>query len=208
MSERSPRSVERSSSSTRSRSREESAVRLTVIDRSLSPAKLLAYSALIAAVSFVLASVYPIPFPPAEYLLYEPGDVPIIVAAVLLGPIPAVMITVVVSALMAVITGQGGIIGFIMHSLVTGCLVLVIGLLYRKGSSLPRYAIVCAGAVVLATAVAIGGNVILTPIYTGLPRSVIVDMIVPVLIPFNVMKLGVNTILAGALLRALRLRDA
>ena len=36
-------------------------------------------------------------------------------------------------------------------------------------------------------------NIIFTPIFMGTPRSVVAQMIVPIILPFNVIKSGVNS---------------
>ena len=36
-------------------------------------------------------------------------------------------------------------------------------------------------------------NYIITPIYTGLPRETVAGMLLPVFLPFNLIKYGINT---------------
>jgi hypothetical protein len=46
-------------------------------------------------------------------------------------------------------------------------------------------------------------NLLVTPIYLGVPRQTVLSMIVPVIVPFNVAHAGLNTVVAYIVLRAL-----
>ena len=48
-------------------------------------------------------------------------------------------------------------------------------------------AVVCLACCILA-------NIIVTPLYMGAPRETVIDMIVPVLLPFNVLKVVINCV--------------
>src|SRR6056297_3935159 len=66
------------------------------------------------------------------FLIYEPGDIPILIVAFLYGPLPALGATFILSVLMAALTGLGGPFGAFMHFLATGLLVGVAGYVYNK----------------------------------------------------------------------------
>jgi riboflavin transporter FmnP len=55
----------------------------------------------------------------------------------------------------------------------------------------------------LTTAVAILMNLVVTPIYTGMPVEAVMAMILPVLLPFNLAKAVLNSILGFVLLKSL-----
>ena len=48
----------------------------------------------------------------------------------------------------------------------------------------------------LSVVVLIALNLVVTPIYTGMPVSAIIAMILPLLLPFNIFKAAVNAVLA------------
>jgi riboflavin transporter FmnP len=56
-------------------------------------------------------------------------------------------------------------------------------------------------ALMLATA--IGMNLVVTPIYMGVPREVVATMLVPAIIPFNLVKSIINSVLGFILLKSL-----
>lgn len=138
--------------------------------------------------------------PAASFLLYSPGDLPIIVAAVVVGPFAGVSAAFVDATLFAMLTGQGGPWGVFMHFVASGGMALVIGWAWRKSRKL--HLSMLAG-ILTRVALMVPLNLLVTPIYTGAPRSVVMGMIVPAIIPFNLIHAGLNTVLSFALLRAL-----
>lgn len=136
----------------------------------------------------------------APFLLYSPGDLPIIVAAVVVGPFAGVAAAFINATLFVVFTGQGGPWGAFMHFIASGGMAMVIGFLWKKTGKL--HLAMLAGILTRA-ALMIPLNLLVTPIYTGAPRAVVMNMIVPVIIPFNLVHAGLNTVLSYALLRAL-----
>ncbi len=157
--------------------------------------------AILAAMSLLLELYVHFPvLPAASFLLYSPGDVPIILAAILVNPLAGVACAFVNATLFVLLTGQGGPWGALMHFISSGGMALVIGLLRRKtGKTWP---VMCAG-VATRVALMVPLNMLITPIYMGVPLHVVTGMIVPVIIPFNIIHGGLNTVLCYFLLRAL-----
>ncbi len=151
--------------------------------------------AMLAAISLALVLLIRIPFPPAPFLVYDPADIPIIISGFAFGPLAGITITVVVSFIQAFALAGDGIIGFFMHVVATGSFVLVSGLLY-KGHKTKKRAIVAlvAGTLTMASTM-IGWNLLITPFYMGVPVEAVVAMILPILLPFNLMKAGINSII-------------
>ena len=152
--------------------------------------------AMLAAISLALVLVVRIPFPPAPFLVYDPADIPIIISGFAFGPLSGITITVVVSFIQAFALAGDGIIGFFMHVVATGSYVLVAGLIY-KGHKTKKMAVVAliAGTLTM-TVTMLGWNLIITPIYMGVPVEAVVAMIIPILLPFNLLKAGVNSVVA------------
>ena len=50
-------------------------------------------------------------------------------------------------------------------------------------------------SVVAATVMAIVGNLLVTPAWLGVPLQAVIDMIVPILTPFNLIKAVLNAVL-------------
>ena len=138
--------------------------------------------------------------PAARFLLYSPGDLPIIVASVLVGPLSGVAAAFINATLFVVFTGEGGPWGAFMHFVASGGMALIIGYLAKKTGAL--HFSMLAG-ILTRVALMVPLNLVVTPIYMGVPRAVVAQMIVPVIIPFNLIHAGLNTVLSYAVLKAL-----
>jgi riboflavin transporter len=150
--------------------------------------------AVLGALSIVLMLVVRLPIiPAAPYLIYEPADVPILVGTFLFGPIAGLAITAIVAAIQATILSADGLVGFVMHMLATGTFVITAGLIYKKFHSIKGAIAGLAAGTLAMTLMMIPVNLIIQPNFYGTPYDVVKAMIVPVLIPFNLIKAGVNS---------------
>ena len=160
--------------------------------------------AMLAAISVVIVFFIRFPIiPAAPFLEYTPAEVPIMMAGFLYGPIAGLVLTVVYAVIQGVtVSAHSGPIGIIMNILSTGSFVLVAGLIYRRGRSTKR-AIIAILAGIVATCVSmIGFNLIFVPIFMGVPREVVIGMVLPVFLPFNIIRAGVNSVIAFVAWRA------
>lgn len=147
----------------------------------------------LAACSVVLMYLIRIPFPPAPFLEYDPADVPILIGAFLFGPWWGLALTVVVSVLQGMTVSAGsGVIGIIMHVTATGCFAILAGSIYKKFHTRKAAYVALGLGVLVQTAIMALMNLWLTPIYMGTPTDVVLGMMIPVIIPFNLIKAGVN----------------
>jgi riboflavin transporter FmnP len=180
------------------------------MNRSLSTKKL-AFMGVMAAISIILIYVIRFPvIPAAPYLEYEPGDIPLYIIAFLYGPLNGFIVTVIVCFIQGItVSASSGIIGIAMHIFATGAFVLVAGSIYKLKKNKVQEAIgLLAGIAVMTVSMCIW-NLIFTPIFMGVPRSAVVQMLIPAIIPFNLIKAGANSVitfiiydkLAGLVLR-------
>ena len=157
--------------------------------------------AMLAALSIVLVYVIHFPiFPAASFLEYDPADIPILIGTFAYGPLAGVLLTVVVSVIQGMTVSSGsGLMGIAMHIFATSILVLVAGNIYRvkhtkKGAVL---ALVC--GVLAMTAGMVVFNYFITPdladtAAVAANREVVKTLLVPVIVPFNLIKAGVNSV--------------
>ncbi|MCL1976033.1 MAG: ECF transporter S component [Firmicutes bacterium] len=167
----------------------------------------LAQMGMLAAVAVVLIIFVQIPLiAAAPYLVYDVADVPILLGAYLIGPIAGLLILTVVSAIQAFMLGGNGIIGFIMHMAASGALVVIAALLYRSWGKTNRSLIISliAGGVAM-TALMIPLNLIFTPLLFGMPIKAVTALILPVLLPFNLIKAGLTSVLFFLIFKSLRI---
>lgn len=151
--------------------------------------------AMMTAVSIVLLLIVRIPFPPAPFLVYDPADVPIYITTFAFGPAAGLIVTLVVCLIQAFMLGGDGLYGFLMHFVATGIVAVVIGIMYSRNKTRKMAVISLITAVILATAVMCVMNLIVTPLYMGAPREAVVAMLPTAIIPFNLLKAGLNSIL-------------
>ena len=155
---------------------------------------------LLAAISIVLVSIIRIPMF-TTYLEYEPADLPILIGGLLYGPAAGLLLTVVVSFIQALIYSSGsGFIGFAMHVIATGAMVVLAALIYRKGkkaieNDYLRLIVALIVGMLTMTASMVPMNLLLTPIFNPelTASSIWNQMMFTIIVPFNLVKSGINS---------------
>jgi len=164
------------------------------------------YCAMLAAISYVLiVFVHFSIFPAAPFLEYDPADIPILIGTFAYGPVAGLCITVVVSVLQGItVSSASGIIGILMHILSTGSLVLVSGFIYKKHHTM-KGAVAALGFGSLAMVIVMTGwNLLITPKFMGAPMEAVLSLMLPAIIPFNVIKAVANSIVTFLLYKRVR----
>ena len=157
--------------------------------------KKLCVLAMLAAVSFIVANtLYISIFPAAPFLKYEPKDVIITIGGFLYGPLASLQISVVVSLPEMLISGTGPI-GGIMDILSTCSFACVAALLYKRRHTLAGAVSGLALGSVLMVIAMLLWNWLVSPLYMGVERAVIESMLLPIFLPFNLLKTGLNSAL-------------
>lgn len=126
--------------------------------------------------------------PQAPFLLYDPGSVFLLIGSFKLGPKIGILMCFTTAILFALITGQGGPYGALMNFLATGTLVFVSSQVYflyrtKKGAIFGMFL-----GTLTMTLIMIPANLIVTPLYLGVQREIVVKMLIPAIIPFNLLK--------------------
>ena len=148
--------------------------------------------AMLTAIAYALVATVRIPV--VLFLKYEPKDVVITIGGFLMGP-GAVLASSFVVALIEMFTiSDTGIIGCIMNLLSTCSFAFTAALCYKRRHTMAG----AIGGLVTGTVVMVGTmllwNYLITPLYmTGTSRSDIAGMLVPVFLPFNLLKAGLNS---------------
>lgn len=151
--------------------------------------------AMLAAISVVLVLLIRIPYPPAPFLVYDPADIPIFIGTFAFGPLAGLALTFIVSFIQAFVLGGDGLIGFFMHFVATGTFVLVAGYIYKKNKTRKNAVIALLCGTIIMTASMLLWNLIITPIFLGVPREAVVAMLATVILPYNLLKAGINAII-------------
>ena len=129
------------------------------------------------------------------FLTYEPKDVIITIGAFIFGPIAGILMSLVVSFVEMITVSSTGPIGLLMNFLSSATFVGVASVVYYRKKTMPRAIIGLIAAVLSMTAIMLLWNYIVTPMYMGVPREAVVEMIVPLLLPFNLLKASLNAAL-------------
>lgn len=157
--------------------------------------------ALMAALSVVLVLLVHFPIiPAAPWLEYDPADVPIFITTFAFGPLVGFVLTVIVSVIQGLtVSAASGPIGIIMHIAATGSFVLVAGNIYKRKRTRKRAIGALLAGVGVWTCVMVLMNIWLTPIFMGVDQEVVMGMIVPAILPFNLIKAGLNSVITFVL---------
>jgi riboflavin transporter FmnP len=153
--------------------------------------------AFFVAISVVLVYIVHFPiFPSAPYLEYDPADIPILIGAFAFGPIAGIILTIIASAIQALtVSAASGVYGFLMHVIATSTLVVVASSIYRvKHTRIGAVIGLVTGTLSMAIIMVIA-NHFLTPLFYGMPASAVDALLLPIILPFNLIKAGGNAII-------------
>lgn len=155
--------------------------------------KQLVTMALMVAIGVLLSFIeFPL-LPGVPWLKFDASNMPALVAGFAFNP----GVGVAVGILTAIIHGLllADFTGALVNVVVVTCFVLPAAILYKKKRTYP----VAIGGMVLsviaATLAAIVMNLIVTPAWLGVPFDAVVAMVLPILLPFNLLKGLLNAVL-------------
>lgn len=153
--------------------------------------------ALFTALSLILSFIEAPIFPAAPFLKYDPSAAIAAFAACGFGPTAGLVVGIVSAAIHGLIMGDPW--GSLMTIIAVTFWIVPIALVYRvKRTPVALLVGLVVGSILSLVAV-IGGNLLITPIYTGTDMMTVAAMIVPILLPFNALKIVINDILVFAL---------
>lgn len=148
--------------------------------------------AMFAAMAYIIMTVGRFPISSVEFLKYDPKDVILCIGSFILGPMPGLLITLVVAFLEMITVSSTGPIGFIMNFLSSAAFIWPAAAIYKRNHTLRGAAVGLVTGVLSMTALMLLWNYFITPYYMGYPREAVAAMLVPVFLPFNLVKGGLN----------------
>ena len=158
-------------------------------------------AAVLSALSLVLMVTIRFPiFPAAPFYEMEFADVPILICSSLLGPLYSLAALLVVCTIQALtVSSSSGIIGFLMHFLSSGLMILTIWFVRKlfkdKGNGIVSVIASSLVGVVAVVLVMIPMNIWLTSAFMNLSLDAFIKDILKVCIAFNMIKAGCNILL-------------
>jgi riboflavin transporter FmnP len=150
--------------------------------------KKIASIAMLSALAFLARLVFKIP---VSFLTFDIKDTVIALGGLVFGPVSGVVIALVTS-LVEMIISETGPIGFVMNFVSSAVFAGVAALIYKAKRTFNGAIIGLFSSVAATTAVMMLMNVLLTPIYQGVPRSVVISMLPTLFLPFNFAKTLLN----------------
>ncbi len=148
--------------------------------------------AMLTAIAYALVCCVRIPI--VLFLKYEPKDVVITIGGFLMGPTAVLISTAVVALLEMFTISDTGIIGCIMNLLSSCAFAFPAALIYKRNHTMKGAILGLASGTVCVVATMLLWNYLITPLYmTGTSRSDIAGMLLPVFLPFNLVKALLNS---------------
>ncbi len=149
---------------------------------------------MLAAVSYLTVMLIRIPV--VSFLKYEPKDVIIVIAGFLYGPAACAVISGIVSLVEMLTLSQTGPIGCLMNFLSTCAYACTAAWIYRRYHTRRGAVLSLLGGTLLMVGIMLLWNWLITPLYmTGTSRADVAAMLLPVFLPFNLFKGGLNSAL-------------
>ena len=149
-------------------------------------AKYALFVALSMAVSFI---EFPL-IPDLSYLKYDPSGIVCLVAGFAYGPAAAAIVSILGFA-PHLFTNP---LGTVMAVLVSLGASVTAALIYKKMHTRKGAIIGLLAGSIIAIALAIVGNLVITPLYAHISIAQVASLIIPALLPFNIIKLALHVV--------------
>lgn len=156
--------------------------------------KKLAVLSVLSALAFAVTLITNL-IPPVMFLSFDAKDAVILIASLIYGPISGFMMTVAVSFIEMITISTTGFIGFIMNVLSTVAFACVGSFIYQKMRNIKGMITGLVTGILVSTGVMILWNYLITPLYMKVPREAVVELLLPLFLPFNLIKSGINAAL-------------
>lgn len=151
--------------------------------------------AVLCAMAMIVNMMIAIPIIPAvPFLHYDPKDVLIVMGGFIYGPMISFFMSGICSFLELFLRG-GNIIDVLMNMISTCAFACSAALIYQHKHTKKGAMIGLGLGIILTTISMCIWNYIITPFYFHIPRESVVAMMLPGIIPFNIIKTGANALL-------------
>ena len=156
---------------------------------------------MLCAISYILMLLSKLVPQVAGFLQFDAKDVTITIGGFLLGPVYAIILSLVVSFLEFISVSHTGPIGLVMNFISTATFCGVASLVYYHKRTFSKAFWGLILATIALTTVMLLWNYYVTPIYMKIPREAVVAMLPTIFLPFNIIKGLINSALIMILYR-------
>ncbi len=157
--------------------------------------------AIMSAMALILSmfAVFPL-VPLVSWLTYDPKDVVIVIGGFIYGPFSVFIMSGITSILEIAIKG-GTYVDVLMNMISTCSFACVAAYIYKRQHTKKGAVIgLVLGIIAMTLSMAIW-NYVMTPIYYHMPRKAVVSLLLPGIIPFNLLKSSLNACMTLLLYR-------
>lgn len=149
--------------------------------------------ALVSAIAYVIMLAGFRFMASAPFLKYEAKDVILTIGGFIYGPAGALAASFGVALLEMITISETGPVGFLMNFIAAASYACPASIYYKRYRTAKGAAIGLAIGSASLTAVMLLWNYVITPLYMNVPRAVVTGMLLPVFLPFNLIKAGLNS---------------
>ena len=142
--------------------------------------------AMLCAITYVVMAVGRIPI--VLFLKYDPSDVIVTLGGLIWGPMTSCIVSVVVATIEMVTVSDTGILGCIMNIVQTLSFACTAAVIYKRKHTLPGAITGLAVGCITSIIVMLLWNYLVTPLYMGYSREAVVELLLPVFLPFNILQ--------------------
>lgn len=163
--------------------------------------KCLASAGMLCALAYGAAAAGRIPL--VLFLKYDLKDVVIAAGGLICGPMTACFVALAVSLAEMCTVSETGVLGCLMNVVSSCSFACTAALVYRRKrtQSGAVRGLLCGWLCMVS--VMLPWNYLITPIYMGYPREAVAELLIPVFLPFNLIKGGLNAAMTLLLYRPL-----
>ena len=145
----------------------------------------LVFMALICALAYICTFVLHIK---VSFLTFDLKNTVFAIGSLIFGPVSAIVTSLVVALLEMITISDTGIWGCIMNFLTGAVYAFFVGLVYKYKKTLSGAMLGLVVGSVATVVLMCLWNLVITPIYTGQPVEAILDLMLPLILPFNAIK--------------------
>lgn len=141
--------------------------------------------------------------PVVLFLKYEPKDIIIAIGGFVYGPMTSVAVSLVVSLIELLTVSDTGLIGFLMNVLSSCSFAYTAAFIYKMMKNIRGAVLGLAIGTVVMCAVMVAWNYMITPLYMNVPRAEVAGLLLPAILPFNILKGTLNSVVTFVLYKPL-----
>lgn len=162
------------------------------VSRSRMNLRTLSSLGMLTAVAYVVMYLSKLLPQVAGFLQLDLKDTVICIGGFLFGPVASALISLVVALVEMFSVSDTGPIGMVMNVLATCSFCCTAAFVYKKQHTKKGAVLGLLLGVAALTVVMLLWNYLITPLYMGVERDMVKDMLVPIILPFNLVKGGLN----------------